>query len=108
MAESAGGGNGVALLGVDAGSVAVSLALVSGRGGLLAAGYAFHQGQIRPTLRRMLSELAWTGPIVPTAVGSAEGLLEGARVFDGQLCHIASARRYHGKLAGLLVVGGER
>ena len=94
------------LLGVDAGSVAVSLALLAGSRGLVAWRYAFHQGRIRETLAGLLQELSLAEPVVMAC--TAPGLLEGARVHDGQLCQIAAARRFHGKPAGLLVVGGER
>ncbi len=94
------------LLGVDAGSVAVSLALLSGSRELVAWRYAFHQGRIRETLAGLLQELSLAEPVVLAC--TAPGLLEGARVHDGQLCQIAAARRFHGKPAGLLVVGGER
>jgi len=114
----------VNVLGVDVGSVAVSLALVSDSGErdsatpakpgftplsrreLVAGRYAFHQGRIRETLEGLLAELGVREPIV--AAATAGGLLEGARTHDGQLCQIAAARHFHGKPSGLLVVGGER
>jgi activator of 2-hydroxyglutaryl-CoA dehydratase len=94
------------LLGVDVGSVAVSLALLDPAGELRSWGYAFHQGRIRETLSGLLEELGPREPVVTASTGP--GLLEGARVHDGQLCQIAAARRFHGRPAGLLVVGGER
>ena len=93
-------------LGLDVGSVAVSLALLDGSRQLLGWRYAFHQGRIRETLAGLLAELALAEPVV--IASTVPGLLEGARVHDGQLCQIAAARRFHGKPAGLLVVGGER
>jgi predicted CoA-substrate-specific enzyme activase len=94
------------LLGVDVGSVAVSLALLDPAGELRSWRYAFHQGRIRETLSGLLEELGPLEQVVTASTGP--GLLEGARVYDGQLCQIAAARRFHGKPAGLLVVGGER
>jgi predicted CoA-substrate-specific enzyme activase len=94
------------LLGVDAGSAAASLALLEPPSRLVAWRYAFHQGRIRETLAGLLEEMRLDEPVLTAC--TTPGLLEGALLCDGQLCQIAAARHFHGRPAGLLVVGAER
>ena len=95
------------LLGVDAGSVAVSLALLSGSRGAAWPGATPStrggSGRPWPACCRSCpwrSRSCWPAP--------RRACWRGPGSIDGQLCQIAAARRFHGKPAGLLVVGGER
>lgn len=96
------------LLGVDIGSVSVGLALLSPGGQILQTDYRFHRGMIRETAAAMLGALA-PGDLAGVACTSCTPrLFKRARVYDSQACVIEAARKAHGRLGSLLVVGGER
>ncbi len=96
------------LLGVDIGSVSACLALLSPGGEILETDYRFHRGMIRETAAAMHASLA-PGKLAGVACTSSTArLFKRARVYDSQACVIEAARKAHGPLGSLLVVGGER
>jgi predicted CoA-substrate-specific enzyme activase len=96
------------LLGVDIGSVSIALVLMSADGGLLHRRYRFHQGLIRETLLELLAELP-AGVLGGAAcTSSSPEVLRRGRRYDGRVCAIEAARRFHGPVGSLLLVGGEK
>jgi len=97
-----------AVLGLDIGSVSISLVGLSPSGEIQHSEYRFHKGMVRETLKAMLETLA------PGAIGrincttSTPRVLRHARYYDSQVCFIEAARRQHGLIRSLLVVGAER
>ena len=97
-----------AVLGVDIGSVSISLVGLSSGGEVQLSEYRFHRGMVRETLKAMLKALA------PGTIGSIScttstpRILRHAHYHDTQVCFIEAARRQHGLIRSLLVVGAER
>jgi predicted CoA-substrate-specific enzyme activase len=97
-----------AFLGVDIGSVSVSLALVDQDGNILRIAYGPHAGRVRDTLEKHLAAL---GPLRIAAGGctpAACRLLRGMRPVDSQVALIAAAGRLFPGARSLLHVGGEK
>ena len=96
------------VIGLDVGSVSISLVGLSPSGEIQHTEYRFHKGRVRDALQEMLEVLdpATVGAIVSTT--STPRILRQARYYDNQVCLIEAARRVHGLIRSLLVVGGER
>ena len=95
------------VVGIDIGSVALSLVLMDKQGVVLHTSYQFHQGQIRETLQAMLSHLDCR------RVGAVAATLSGPDIFslisryDTQISMIAAVRHFYQKVGSILFVGGE-
>lgn len=96
------------VLGVDIGSVAISMALLNVEGRLQRSAYAVHHGAIRETLRTLLAELGLDEvPYLARTAGSPETLRSSAS-YDNHICTITAAKRLHDAVGSILLVGGER
>ena len=96
------------VLGLDIGSVSISLVCLSEHGEIEHTEYRFHRGMVRETLKSMLGVLA-PGTLGAMACSSSTPrILRQSRYYDSQVCFIEAARRIHGQIRSLLVVGGER
>jgi predicted CoA-substrate-specific enzyme activase len=95
-------------LGVDVGSVSVSTALINSSGQVARAGYRFHKGKVRETLRSLIVEM---GPVRLAGIALASAApfpLKSSTTFDSQVSLIAAARRFFPSARSILFVGGER
>ncbi len=95
------------ILGIDVGSVALSLALVDEKRTVVSSAYRFHRGAIRETLRSMMADLdiRRIGGVAMTLSGP--DLLHSVTRYDIQIAIIAAARHYHRDVGSILFVGGE-
>ncbi|UCF98053.1 MAG: hypothetical protein JSV89_00605, partial [Spirochaetaceae bacterium] len=96
------------IVGIDIGSVSISLVCLSRHGEVEHAAYRFHRGKVRETLKDMLEAVApgTMGPISCTS--STPRIVSHARFYDTQVCFIEATRRVHGPIRSLLIVGGEK
>ena len=95
------------ILGIDIGSVALSLALVNEKGEVVHSSYQFHSGVIAETLRTLLKNInpADVRGIAMTLSGPE--ILRSAFRYDSQIAIIAAVKKYHRKVGSILFVGGE-
>jgi predicted CoA-substrate-specific enzyme activase len=96
------------VLGVDIGSVAISVALVSSAAGIDKALHTIHKGRIHDTLRSLAAEL---GPVPLSGIActsSGSFSIKGARSFDPQVSLIASCRAFFPEARSIIFVGGEK
>ncbi len=96
-------------LGIDVGSVSVAVALVGADRSVLWSRYAFHKGDVKETLARILANM----PAIPfqtLATTSGSKALEslGLAVHDGVLCAIEASGHISPERRSLFLVGGER
>ena len=100
--------NDTIILGVDIGSISISLAEVDRNGVIGRTAYAFHHGNITATLAGLLSEfdLARIGGIAATS--SSPAILSGAAIYDTRVSIIGTAKRLHENVGSILIVGGEK
>ncbi len=99
---------GSTVLGVDVGSVAAALVQVDAAGEIVASAYAFHRGGIRKAIRELLDGFDLAGVSRVAVTSTSPQLLRGGERHDSRVSFIAAARRLHGRVGSLLIVGGER
>ncbi len=97
-----------AVLGIDAGSAAVGVAVLDSNRQVLFSGYGFHKGDVAGRLKELLEgrDLSRIGHIAAT-VSTPSSILAEHR-FNNLMAAITAAKQYHPDLRGLLVVGGEK
>lgn len=95
-------------LGIDAGSVTVSIVIRDDRGNLLHEEYRPHLGKPTECLYEMLTSLDLDGIDATARTSTTPDLLPGALVYDSRVAVIAGARAYFPDLASILHVGGEK
>ena len=102
------------ILGIDAGSVTVSIVETDSEGTPLRREYRFHNGHPREALLAVLT--GWisadkgnTGWDAVTATRTAAPLVESPdSITDDHVAVMTAARRLHGRIGSLLSVGGEK
>lgn len=95
------------IVGIDIGSVALSMVLTDEEGAVLSSSYQFHQGAIRETLRSVLGSVSvrHVGGIAMTLSGPE--ILRLVSRYDAQIAMIAAVKKYHADVGSILFVGGE-
>lgn len=96
------------ILGVNVGSVSVSIASIDGEGRLLRSDYAIHKGDVRGTLLRLLAKIDLGGLRGIGATAGAGGTVRADKIYDPGVAYVTAARRLHGEMSALLIVGGEK
>ena len=95
-------------LGIDAGSVSVSLVRIGRDGEPLDYRYATHHGRVRETLHELLSDIGSKGFERVAATSTAASFVQGCPIVDILVASIHTAKRRHPQAASFLLVGGER
>lgn len=95
------------IVGIDIGSVAVSLVLMDEKGSVVNSSYQFHHGAISETLRLMLGniDINQLGGMAMTLSGPE--ILHNIPRYDTQIAIIAAVKQYHEEVGSILFVGGE-
>ncbi len=96
------------ILGIDIGSISISIAELGQDRRVAHTAYSFHRGAIAVTLADMLGgfDLSRIGGVAATS-SSPEILVNAAR-YDSRVAFITAARALHEKVGSLLIVGGEK
>ena len=95
------------VLGIDVGSVSLSVAEINLRREILKTDYRFHHGDVRGALREALNgfdlkEIRWVA-----ATSSTPTILKTNRRYDSRVAIMEAARHFHRNIGSILVVGGE-
>jgi len=104
----------VRILGIDAGSVAVSVVEIDDAGTVLRKEYRFHNGHPRVALQNILEEWLSSGSGFPgwtslTASSSAAPfVLSPDLLVDDHVAVMTAAKHLHGRIGSLLSIGGEK
>ena len=96
------------VLGLDIGSVSISLVYLALNGEILHGDYRFHRGRVRECLSSMLEDAPARSFEAIACTSSTPRILRAAQVYDTQVCYIEAVRHAHGSIRSLLVVGGEK
>jgi predicted CoA-substrate-specific enzyme activase len=96
------------IVGVDVGSVSVSVAEIDWDGRILNTHYRFHHGDLAETLNRIFSELAPIGDLLLAATTSSPLFINAKKRYDDRVCLIEAFRQYYDRVGTILQVGGER
>ncbi len=95
------------IVGIDIGSVALSVVVVDEKGAVINSFYQFHSGAIRDTLRLILDniDIKRVGGIAMTLSGPE--IFSDVSRYDTQIAMIAAVKKYHAEAGSILFVGGE-
>jgi predicted CoA-substrate-specific enzyme activase len=96
------------ILGIDIGSVAVSLVQSDLNGNILSTTYAFHHGRIRETLMKLQKDIDLSVVRGIGTVAKNHFNPENVKYFDTQIAIIAAAKKLFPELASIMVVGAEK
>ncbi|MBI5115545.1 CoA activase [Candidatus Poribacteria bacterium] len=96
------------ILGVDIGSVSISVAEINHKGEIARTAYELHHGNIPEALKSILThfDLRQIGWIAATT--STPPILRTTRRYDNRVSVIAACRHLHPEFGAILIVGGER
>ena len=96
------------IVGIDIGSVAVSLAVIGRDRQWIDSAYAFHRGDAAGTLKGLLAKLDLRGGVWVAITGTAPDAIRAHGRYDSLVSLITGCREYHADVGSILHVGGER
>ncbi|MCK4812604.1 MAG: CoA activase, partial [Candidatus Marinimicrobia bacterium] len=96
------------IIGIDAGSVMVSVVEIDRNGTLLNHLYRPHHGKPSVYLHNILSSMDFNNVIGAACTSSAPNLVAGSAVYDSRIAMIAGSKSRYQKLKSILHVGGEK
>ncbi len=95
------------IVGIDIGSVALSLVLLDENGIVINSSYQFHSGAISETLRLMLGNVDINRVDGIAMTLSGPDILPNISRYDTQIAIIAAVKQYYREVGSILFVGGE-
>ena len=95
-------------LGIDVGSVSVSLVLLDEHKKVIKAYYAFHKGQIMEHLEKGIGDLDLSQVKGLGYTSSTPAVLKQGLMTDSRIAFIKAAKHVHPTLDGLLIIGAEK
>lgn len=96
------------ILGIDVGSVSISVAEINPQKKVIKTAYEFHHGNIAENLKKILDNFNLSRICGIASTSSTPSVIEVSRQYDNRISVIAGARHFHDKIGTLLVVGGEK
>ncbi|MEE4242634.1 MAG: BadF/BadG/BcrA/BcrD ATPase family protein, partial [Desulfopila sp.] len=96
------------IIGIDVGSVAISIVTIDADRKIHSGEYRFHKGDVEENLRQMLGALSLQGSEAVAATSSTPACVTALQKYDNQVAVIESARQYHSGVRAVLCVGGEK
>ncbi|MBW1804507.1 MAG: CoA activase, partial [Deltaproteobacteria bacterium] len=95
------------LLGIDIGSVSISVAEINTEKEICKTAYQFHYGNIAETFRKIMNDFDPGRIRGIAATSSTPSIIKSNRQYDNRVAIIEAARHFHQKIGAILVVGGE-
>jgi predicted CoA-substrate-specific enzyme activase len=100
---------GTAILGIDVGSVSVNIAALDARGNIFHQASAYHHGEVKPCLSKLLKNTALKNIRYVSKTASTPSTIFSQGVFDEQVSMLRTATHLHeNSFAGILQIGGEK
>src|SRR3990172_2264056 len=96
------------ILGVDIGSISVSVVEMTPDREITGSAYAVHCGRIEETLERILHDFNLAALRGIAATSSSPAIIRGAVAYDSRVSIITASKHLHPEARSLLVVGGEK
>jgi predicted CoA-substrate-specific enzyme activase len=96
------------VLGIDIGSISISVVEMSRNKEVLKSSYSFHEGHVKETLCKMLESYnpEELGSIALTS--SSPDIFKSGNRFDSRISIISAAKHIHEKTGAILIIGGEK
>ena len=96
------------ILGIDIGSVSISIAEITPEKEVVHSAYEFHHGNIAENLKRILNGFDLSGIHGIASTSSTPPIIKVDAQYDNRISIIRAARHFHEKTGSILIVGGER
>jgi predicted CoA-substrate-specific enzyme activase len=96
------------ILGVDIGSVSISIVEITPEKEVVKTAYEFHHGNIIETLKKVLSNFDLSGICGIASTSSTPPIIKVNSQYDNRISIITAARYLHEKTGSILIVGGEK
>ena len=96
------------VLGIDIGSVSISVAKLTPEKEIIKTSYEFHHGNIIETLKKILNNFNLSRICGIASTSSTPSVIKVCSQYDNRISIITAARHFHEKIGAILIVGGER
>jgi predicted CoA-substrate-specific enzyme activase len=96
------------ILGIDVGSVSISIVEINLKKEVVKTAYEFHHGNIIETVKKILNDFDLTGICGTASTSSTPAVVKVTAQYDNRVSIITAARHFHEKIGAILIVGGER
>ncbi len=96
------------ILGIDIGSVSISIAELNPKKEIIKTAYEFHHGNIVETVKKILNVFDLSGICGIASTSSTPSVIKVSSQYDNRISIITAARHFHEKIGAILIVGGER
>ena len=93
-------------LGIDIGSVSISLAAIDSERDVCQAAYQCHHGDIAGAFRKMMAAFDPGQICGIAATSSTPSMIKATRHYDNRVAIMAAAQKFHHHPGGILIVGG--
>lgn len=94
-------------LGIDIGSVSISVAEVNTERKILKTAYQFHHGSIEETFTKIMKAFDLKEIYGLAATSSTPSIIKAEQRYDNRVAIIEATRHFHQKIGAIPVVGGE-
>jgi len=95
-------------LGIDIGSVAMSIAIADEQNKIIRTGYKFHKGEIKENLVHMLEGIDPESLESICYTSSTPDIINFGNIIDSRVAYITAAKHFHPDLQSLLIIGAEK
>ncbi len=96
------------IIGIDAGSVTVSVVVMDLSGNILNEQYKYHHGKPALVLRDLLMDIDYSDVIGVARTASAPDIYEGSKSYDPNIAIIKGVKFFYSEFKSILNVGGEK
>ncbi len=96
------------ILGIDIGSVSISIVEINPGKEVVKTAYAFHHGKIMENLKNALDAFDLSRVCGIASTSSTPSIIKINKQYDNRISIITAARHFHEKAGAILIVGGER
>ena len=96
------------IIGIDIGSVSISVVEMTPQKALVRAAYEIHFGAIAETLKCILGKFDLSAIGALAATTSSPAMLRARSRYDNRVAIIAACRHFHQEIGSILLVGGEK
>ncbi|MCG8636976.1 MAG: acyl-CoA dehydratase activase [Desulfobacterales bacterium] len=97
------------ILGIDVGSVSVSISAIDGRGKPVFHDSSYHHGEVKKALAGLLEKISLGSVVHVAKTSSTPSFINADSIIDEQVAIIRSARRIYGdEIDAILYIGGEK
>jgi len=96
------------IIGLDVGSIAISIAAISKDNEIINTSYSFHHGDVSGTLEKELAEFDLTSAKGLAVTGGASGLMKNYTYYDSRISYIRAAKELHENVGSMIIIGGEK